>query len=360
MALAGGGNLRLLTAQAAEFRPPCLGILDEARIGELRALLPPDYHPEIFSGQSGYERIAALSETRLIVSAQAGAAGLRATVAAAAAGKVIALANKESLVLAGDLLRRLCAARGSSILPLDSEHNAIFQCLAGREQAAVSRLILTASGGPFRGWRRQDLLAADPQKALAHPTWNMGAKISIDSATLMNKGLEVIEAGFLYGMPLSRIEVLVHKESLVHSLVEFSDSSLLALLGAPDMRLPIAHCLGLPLRLSAGVSRLDLAKAGGLSFEQADEQTFPCLALARQAGETGKGAPVVLSAANEIAVQAFLDGRIRYLDIAPLIAATLEREAGLLRNPDSLEAILDLDARARFRAKEQIAARGEN
>jgi 1-deoxy-D-xylulose-5-phosphate reductoisomerase len=356
-ALAGGRNIRLLAGQAAEFRPPCLGIQDGALAGELRALLPPGYNPEILSGQSGYERLAALPEAGLILSAQAGAAGLRATVAAAAAGKVIALANKESLVLAGDLLRRLCAARGGSILPVDSEHNALFQCLAGRDTAAVSRLILTASGGPFRGWSRRDLLKAGPEKALAHPTWAMGAKITVDSATLMNKGLEVLEAGTLFGMPLSSIEVLVHKESLVHSLVEFSDSSLLALLGVPDMRLPLAHCLGLPGRLSGGVPRLDLAKAGGLTFEEPDLETFPCLALARQAGEAGGGSRVVLNAANEIAVEAFLGGDIRYLDIAPLIERALDWGAPS-PNPDCLEAILELDACTRFWAKERIAARG--
>ncbi|MDR2076767.1 MAG: 1-deoxy-D-xylulose-5-phosphate reductoisomerase, partial [Desulfovibrio sp.] len=232
MALAGGRNIRLLAGQAAEFRPPCLGVLDDSLAGELSALLPPDYRPEILSGPAGYAAIAALPEAPLVVSAQAGAAGLRATAAAAAAGKVIALANKESLVLAGDLLRRLCAANKSRILPVDSEHNALFQCLRGHDFAAVSRLILTASGGPFRGWTRRDLETVDPEKALAHPTWSMGAKISVDSATLMNKGLEVIEAGRLYGLPLSSVDVLVHKESLVHSLVEFSDASLLALLSA--------------------------------------------------------------------------------------------------------------------------------
>jgi 1-deoxy-D-xylulose-5-phosphate reductoisomerase len=246
---------------------------------------------------------------------------------------------------------------------VDSEHNALFQCLAGHDVAAVSRLILTASGGPFRGWTRRELLAADAEKALAHPTWSMGAKITVDSATLMNKGLEVIEAGSLYGLPLSSIDVLVHKESLVHSLVEFSDASLLALLGVPDMRLPIAHCLGLPHRMSGGVPRLDLAKAGSLTFEEPDVETFPCLALARQAGEAGGGGPVVLNAVNEIAVNAFLQKRIRYLDIAPLIDQALDWGAGKAdppRSPDSLEAILDLDARARFWAQERIAAREEN
>ena len=357
--LAAGRNIRLLAGQAAEFRPPCLGVLDDSLIGELRALLPPDYNPEIFSGQTGYAAIAALPEAFLVVSAQTGAAGLRATAAAAAAGKVIALANKESLVLAGDLLRGLCAAHGGSILPVDSEHNALFQCLAGHDLAEVSRLILTASGGPFRGWTLQDLRAADLQKALAHPTWSMGAKITVDSATLMNKGLEVIEAGHLYGMPLSAIDVLVHKESLVHSLVEFSDASCLALLGVPDMRLPIAYCLGLPCRLPGGAPRLDLTKAGSLTFEEPDTKTFPCLSLARQAGEAGGNGPVILNAANEIAVEAFLRGRIRYLDIAPLIEQTLDWGAGrtdLPRKPDTLEAILELDASARFRAQEHLAA----
>ncbi|MDL2316918.1 1-deoxy-D-xylulose-5-phosphate reductoisomerase, partial [Desulfovibrio sp. OttesenSCG-928-A18] len=394
LALAGARNIPLLAEQAKEFRPPLLCTLTAPGAAALRQLLPAGYQPEILWGEAGYEALASLPEAHTVLSAQVGAAGLRATWAAAEAGKVIALANKESLVLAGTLLRSLCATTRASILPVDSEHNAIFQCLAaciarsesaadgelpkkrmraephaaGNQREApesprrpetapelpengLSRLILTASGGPFYGNSPEELERIRPEQALAHPTWKMGAKISIDSATLMNKGLELIEAAHLYGLPMSAIEVLVHRQSIVHSLVEFSDGSLLAQLGEPDMRVPIAYCLGWPLRLNTGVKKLGLAEHGSLSFAEADSRAFPCLALARTAQEHGRGSPVVLNAANEIAVQAFLDGRTGFTGIARLVRTCLQAHMDgaysvhkARSEPQSVDEIMALDA----------------
>ena len=364
-AMAGARNIPLLAKQAAEFRPEHLGVLEASSIAELQSLLPAGYNPVIVAGQHGFETLATLPEVSTVLSAQAGAAGLRATFAAVRAGKVIALANKESLVLAGDLIRAACAESGACILPVDSEHNAIFQCLfagfAGIRQSCgspadppaswgtdVSRLILTASGGPFFGRDRESLQTVGPDQALAHPNWNMGAKITIDSATLMNKGLEIIEARHLYGLPLPAIDVLVHKESIIHSLVEYTDGSHLAQLGQPDMRVPLAYCLGWPERLQAGAPRLDLTALGTLSFARPDEQAFPCLDLARQAQEAGRGCPVVLNAANEVAVAGFLDRRIGFYGIAAVVAEALEAHTES-REPASVDEILDLDRETRAR-----------
>jgi 1-deoxy-D-xylulose-5-phosphate reductoisomerase len=378
-ALAGARNIPLLAKQAVEFRPEHLGVLEESSIAELRSLLPPGYTPVIVAGQRGFETLAALPEVSMVLSAQTGAAGLRATFAAVRAGKVIALANKESLVLAGDLIRAACAKSGACILPVDSEHNAIFQCLSGGfigipqppdpdpyrrvaetdiAQTAfaapwVSRLILTASGGPFFGQSRGSLQKIRPDQALAHPNWNMGAKITNDSATLMNKGLELIEAHHLYGLPLSAIDVLVHKESIIHSLVEYTDGSQLAQLGQPDMRVPIAYCLGWPDRLQTGVPRLDLAALGSLSFARPDERTFPCLGLARQAQEAGRGCPVVLNAANEEAVAAFLERRIGFYGIADVVAEALDAHTQAYE-PASVDEILALDQETRARVRNVI------
>lgn len=388
LALAAGRNIPLLARQAAEFRPNCLGILEENDIPALRSLLPAAYSPRIVSGQRGYEELARLSEACIVLSAQVGAAGLRATLAAAQAGKVIALANKESLVLAGNLIRKICWQQQATILPVDSEHNALFQCLteafsksyqphinnnsttsSSKEAACgrlVSRLVLTASGGPLYTKTREELAAISPEQALAHPNWSMGAKISIDSATMMNKGLEIIEACHLYGLPLSAIDVLVHRESVVHSLVEYADGSFLAQLCPPDMRIPLAHCLGWPERLPGGSPRLDLAALGALHFARPDTARFPCLALARQAQEHGFGSPVVLNAANEVAVAAFLAGRANYLAIAEIVEQCLEDHASgaflehdACSEPESIETILALDAETRLRAQALLGA-GKN
>jgi 1-deoxy-D-xylulose-5-phosphate reductoisomerase len=322
-ALAGARNMALLAEQAARFRPPWLGVLDGAAADALRGYRI-GYSPHIVAGPDGYAQLAGLPEASAVLSAQAGAAGLGATLEAARTGKVICLANKESLVLAGDCLRQLCARTGAVILPVDSEHNAVFQILAGRKAGHVRRIILTASGGPFRGRQREALAAVTPEQALRHPNWSMGAKITIDSATLMNKGLEVIEACRLFGLPPERVEVVLHPQSLVHALVEFADASLVAHLGTPDMRMPIGWCLAWPRCLEQGVAPLDLLKSGPLGFEAPDEENFPCLPLARRALRYGRGMPVALNAANEIAVELFLAGRIAFPDIPALITDVLD------------------------------------
>lgn len=326
LALAGADNAALLAEQAARFRPPLLAVRNGAVADALRAF-SLGYNPAVVTGRDGYEAVASLAEASTVLSAQAGAAGLRATLAAAEAGKVICLANKESLVLAGEHIRALCARTGAAVLPVDSEHNAVFQALAGRPAHHVRRVVLTASGGPFRGLPREALARVRPEEALRHPNWSMGAKITIDSATLMNKGLEVIEACRLYGLPLERVGVVLHPQSIVHSLVEFADGSLMAQLGTPDMRLPIAHCLAWPHCLDAGVAPLEPAAVGTLDFASPDEENFPCLELARRALREGGGMPVVLNAAGEAAVEFFLAGRIGFLDIPALIADLMDSYA---------------------------------
>ena len=325
MGLACARQVERLAEQALLWRPPCLAVLDEEAATKLRALLPGEYHPRILVGREGYAELASLPEASTVLSAQVGAAGLAGTLAAALAGKVICLANKESLVLAGSLVRDICARTGAVILPVDSEHNAIFQCLAGRGQD-VARLLLTASGGPFRGKKAAELAHVSVEEALAHPNWSMGAKISIDSATLMNKGLEVAEAFHLYGVPVDRITVLVHPQSLVHSLVELADHSLLAQLGAPDMRMAIAHCLMWPHCAPVGVPPLDLTETS-LTFHEPDVEAFPCLELARTALRGRGGLCVVLNAANEAAVELFLQRRCSFPAIAALVARALEAHA---------------------------------
>lgn len=327
VALAGARNVALLAEQAAVWKPDFLGVLDGRTADALKALLPTGYRPAIVTGAEGYAHLAALPEVSTVLSAQVGAAGLRGTVAAALAGKVVCLANKESLVLAGGLIRDICARTGAVILPVDSEHNALFQALAGRRGRDVRRIILTASGGPFHGRRREELEKVTCQQALNHPNWSMGAKITIDSATLMNKGLEVMEAFHLYGADLDKIGVLVHPQSLVHSLVEFNDGSLIAHLGSPDMRMAIAHCLLWPECLDTGVKALDLVQAGTLTFVAPDLDSFPCLSLARRALEERGGQSVVLNAANEAAVALFLAGKIAFMDIPALLTQAMDEHA---------------------------------
>lgn len=345
VALAGARNIARLAEQALRWRPPHLGVLDAAGAAELRALLPTGYTPHIHVGPQGYATLATLPEAGTVLSAQVGSAGLRATEAAARHGKVICLANKESLVLAGDIIRRRCAASGAVVLPVDSEHNAIFQALQGHDANAVRRIILTASGGPFRGRDKDFLATVTRREALAHPNWSMGAKITIDSATLMNKGLEVIEACHLYGVGIDSVEVVVHPQSIVHSLVEYADGSQIAHLGTPDMRIAIAYCLAWPRAVDTGVAPLDLVKAGCLTFEPPDLHSFPCLDLARRAYRDGRGLPVVLNAANEVAVDLFLRDRIRFPDIPDLIARALDHHDGA--TPDDIEGIEALDQATR-------------
>lgn len=352
LALAGGRNIQRLAQQAVRLRPPYLALLKQDAVPRLRALLPSDYRPEILAGPSAYDTLAALDQADMILSAIVGAAGFRPTLAAARAGKVIALANKESLVLGGHLIREACQASGALVLPVDSEHNALFQALAGHgDDSGIYRLILTASGGPFRGRTREQLRGVTRNQALAHPNWSMGAKISIDSSTLMNKGLEVIEACHLYGLPAEQVHVVVHPQSIVHSLVEYLDGSQLAHMGLPDMQVPIAHCLCYPRRVSLGLERLDLARAGTLTFEEPDPEAFPCLRLAKEAFAAGTSHPVVLNAANEVAVDLFLHEKIGYLEIPAMIEAALERHTATA--VDTPEAILELDRETRRQTADQ-------
>ncbi|MEF2229941.1 MAG: 1-deoxy-D-xylulose-5-phosphate reductoisomerase [Pseudodesulfovibrio sp.] len=353
-ALAGGRNAARLAELCARFRPRFVGVLDDRARNDFTGLLPCGYKPEILVGPEGYKALAALPGVDLVLSAIVGAAGFEPTLAAARAGRMIGLANKESLVLGGHVIRAACRESGAVVLPVDSEHNALFQGLCGHGDAdgELSRLILTASGGPFRGRDRTFLSTVTRDQALTHPNWSMGAKISIDSATLMNKGLEVIEACHLYGLPANRVDVVVHPQSIVHSLVEYVDGSQLAHLGTPDMQVPIAHCLCFPRRVEVDVKRLDLAAVGSLTFEPPDMDAFPCLRLAREAFDAGPSHANVLNAANEIAVEAFLDQRIGYLDIPAIIEAALDRHVPV--DVSSPEAILALDRAVRAEVRDAL------
>ncbi|MQP77272.1 1-deoxy-D-xylulose-5-phosphate reductoisomerase [Stenotrophomonas sp. MYb238] len=348
--LAAGNNVDALLALCRTHRPAHAAIAEPALFGRLRdGLREAGLATEAHAGAAAIDALAAGDACDTVVAAIVGAAGLSSTLAAARAGKRLLLANKESLVLAGELLTRDAAAAGADIIPIDSEHNAIFQCLRSRdasvEGAGVRRILLTASGGPFRGRSRAELEAVTPAQAVAHPKWSMGPKISVDSATLMNKGLEVIEAHHLFGVPGARIDVLVHPQSLVHSLVEFIDGSTLAQLGLPDMRTTLAVGLGWPQRIESGVAGLDLLAQGRLDFEAPDLDAFPCLRLAWQAMEAGGSAPAILNAANEVAVSAFLQGRIGFLSIPALVEDALSALPHMAA--DTLDALLAADARSR-------------
>jgi 1-deoxy-D-xylulose-5-phosphate reductoisomerase len=279
-----------------------------------------------------------------------GCAGLEPVMAAVESGRTVALANKEALVTAGALMIESAVRHGATILPVDSEHNAIFQCLAGSSSEDVAKLILTASGGPFRARTLDEMRAMTPEQAVAHPNWSMGAKISVDSATMMNKGLELIEAHHLFGLPSDRIDILVHPQSVIHSMVEYIDGSVLAQLGSPDMRVPIAHALAWPERMATPAARLDLAAIATLTFEAPDPARFPALRLARAALEAGGSAPAILNAANEIAVAAFLDRSIGFGDIAELVERVLDQADPV--EPRSVAEVIDIDARAREHARQ--------
>lgn len=331
-ALACGTNWKALAAQAARYKPSTLVVRDESSAEKLRAALADDYRPLILTGPEGYARAASLDEVDCVAAAQVGAAGLDGALAAARAGKVIALANKESLVICGDLLRKICAKSGAAILPVDSEHYALFQCAAGRGQTPV-KLILTGSGGPFRGLKKKETDGKTAAEAGRHPNWRMGPKITIDSATLMNKGLEFIEAARLFGVSIDQVEIVIHPQSVVHSLVRFEDNSLLAQLAVPDMRLPIAGCLLWPRDPRDVCPPLDLTERGSLTFEKPDIESFPCLRLALEAAayepgsswrETGLNpATLVLNAANEAIVELFLAGEVEFGAIPAFVELAL-------------------------------------
>jgi 1-deoxy-D-xylulose-5-phosphate reductoisomerase len=354
VSLAAGRRVERLVEQARQFRPRIVSVADPEDVPTIRAALGDGI--DVVSGDAGLVAVAT-EAAELVVAGLVGAVGLQPVLAAIRAGRSIGLANKEVMVMAGALVRREAAAHGGDIIPIDSEHSAIFQCLSGSRPDEIERLILTCSGGPFRTWSQSRIEGASVEQALAHPNWSMGAKISIDSATLMNKGLEVIEARWLFDVEASRVDVVVHPQSIVHSLVEFCDRSVLAQLGLPDMRVPIAVALSHPERIELDVPRLDLVELGRLDFEEPDRDRFPCLDLAYRAVAGSEAAPAVLNAANEVAVDAFLARRIGFLEIAALNAAVLEAHLRdhLGQRVDDLDEVLAADAWARGAATEWLA-----
>ena len=352
-ALTGGRNAALLAEQALLLRPRFVAIADPEAYGVLKKALTGSG----IEVAAGPEAIVAAAERPAdwVMASIVGAAGLAPTLAAVRRGGIVALANKESLVCAGELVMREVARSGATLLPVDSEHNAIYQVFDFERRDAIEELMLTASGGPFREWTRDAMASVTPKQAVAHPNWDMGAKISIDSATMMNKGLELIEAYHLFTMPEDRISVLVHPQSVIHSMVRYRDGSVLAQLGQPDMRTPIAYTLAWPDRMDAPVGRLDLGALGNLDFAEPDMERFPALSLARDALRAGGTAPTVLNAANEVAVAGFLAGRIGFLDIAGVVDHIVtEMSHGAA---DSLDVVLAADAEARARADEFIAVK---
>lgn len=359
-AVSANKNAAALAALAREVGARFAAVGDPASYNDLKDALSGS-GIEAGAGESGLVE-AALRPAEWVMGAITGAAGLKPTLAAAERGAIVALANKETLVCAGDLFMRRAKAAGATVLPVDSEHNALFQAMCGSRRQDVRRVILTASGGPFRTASAETIRTATVEQALKHPNWSMGAKVTIDSATLMNKGLEIIEAHHLFALPSEQIDVLVHPQSIVHSLVEFCDGSLIAQLGSPDMRIPIAYCLAWPGRLNGPAPRLDLARAATLSFEEPDLTRFPALRLARRALESGGSAPTVLNAANEVAVAEFLARRLNLAGISALVEAALD--AALSRNwtkePESVEEALTVDHNTRLLARSllpEIAAK---
>ncbi len=352
-ALVAGRNATLLAAQARQLGAEVAVLADPAGHAELRAALAGSG----IRAECGPEAVVAAAglEADWTMAAITGAAGLSPTLAAIRCGGVVALANKEALVCAGEVMLAAVRAHGATLLPVDSEHNAIFQSMADGNHGGIEKIVLTASGGPFRTASREEMARATPEAALRHPVWSMGAKISIDSATMMNKALEIIEAARIFGLPSERIEVLVHPQSVIHGLVHYSDGSVLAQLGSPDMRVPIAHTLAWPGRIATHAPRLDLAAIGRLEFAEPDMERFPALRLAREALAAGGGASAIMSAANEVAVDAFLGRRIGFLDIVAVVEQVMQQ----LGAPpaDTLQAVLTLDAAARAAATVRIGAR---
>lgn len=346
--LAAGRNLHELESQILRWKPRVAALYDESAAATLAIRLKGLVDTEIYWGEEGVCRVAALEESDLVVNAAVGISGLKPTIAAVRAGKTLALANKESLVCAGELVNTLAKEKGVSILPVDSEHNAIFQCLQGSRAEEVERLILTASGGPFFGKKTEEIADMGPEQALKHPSWSMGAKITVDSATMMNKGFEMIEAMHLFHVRPEQIDVVVHRESIIHSLVEYRDGSVLAQLSPPDMRLPIQYAVDYPLRQYAPRKRLDLAALSKLSFFAPDEQTFPSMRLCREVMERGGNLGAAVNGANEVAVAAFLAGKIPFGRIYPTVEQAAH-QVPFLQNP-SLKDIFETDRLARAAA----------
>ncbi len=355
-ALAAGRNVSLLRAQVERFRPAVAAVADEQDARDLRRFLGPKSATAVFSGQEGYREVAAAAEADMVVSAMVGAAGLLPTLDAIEAGRAIALANKETLVMAGGIVLGKAAKRGVNIIPVDSEHSAIFQCLQGNRREDLLRIILTASGGPFLHASPEALAAVTPAQALQHPNWTMGRKITIDSATMMNKGLEVIEAGWLFGVPVTDIDVLIHPRSIVHSLVEYRDGSVIAQLGVPDMRVPIAYALSFPERLPRREPRLDLSMAGALEFSRPDLERFPALKLAYAAAMAGGTMPAVMNGANEVAVAAFIDNKIGFIDITRVAETVVDHHC--VKGEPTIDDVLDADRWAREEAERIIEGKG--
>ncbi len=351
-ALAAKSNITLLARQIEQFRPEIAVVYDDVLAERLRAALPPDTDVDIRWGEEGYRSAAVYKSSDMMVGAMMGAAGLKPTLAAIDAGKQIALANKETLVMAGEIVMRRAAEKSVNILPVDSEHSAIFQCLSGQRREDLDKILLTASGGPFRNTPFERFRTIQPEDALKHPNWDMGRKITIDSATLMNKGLEVIEARWLFDVPPEQIEVVVHPQSIVHSMTAFRDGSVIAQMGVPDMRGAIAYAMSYPERLPIGQPVPDFAGLGSLAFEKPDMKRFPCLGLAFEALAAGGTLPAVLNAANEVAVEAFLDKKISFLKIPETIRETMHRHT-LIADP-VLSDILEADQWARSAAAEFV------
>lgn len=355
VALTANSNVAKMLAQCEQFKPQFAVMADAAAADQLRVALQasPLADIEVLAGPEAISQIAADPASESIMSAIVGAAGLLPTLEAVKAGKRVLIANKEPLVMTGDLFMREAQKSGATILPIDSEHNAIFQCLPDdQSKSGVRKIHLTASGGPFRGRPWSELANITPAQACAHPNWSMGQKISVDSATMMNKGLELIEAAALFGLPAEHVEIVVHPQSIVHSMVEYLDGSFLAQLGSPDMRIPIAHALSWPARIESGAKTLDITEIARLDFHKPDMPNLPCLALARQAAEQGGSAPAVLNAANEIAVDAFLNKRIKFTQIPVLIEAALSQVSS--SEMTTIDDVLQIDNEARLVANARL------
>jgi 1-deoxy-D-xylulose-5-phosphate reductoisomerase len=352
--LGAGTSHELLAGQIREFLPPVVAIAQEEAADEVKAALGAMRGVEILTGTDAAETLARESEADMVLNAMVGAIGLAPSLAALQSGKTLALANKESLIVGGELVMDLVKGEPDRLIPVDSEHSALAQCLRGERKEDLRRVIITASGGPFREWSLEELSKASVKEALAHPTWTMGPKITIDSATLMNKGLEVIEAHYLFGLEYRDINVVVHPESIIHGIAEFADGSMIAQMASPDMRLPIQLALGAPDRLPAGIQGLDLPSLGKITFSELNRDAFPAVELAYRAGEMGSTYPAVLNAANEVAVMAFLEGKIRLTAIPEVVGAALADH-----EPAEVVSVVTLnraDAWARRRASETIDA----
>lgn len=345
--LCANSNWQLLAKQALTFKPQYVVIANPQYLPQLQSALQGS-GIKVLSGHDALEDLVTMSCIDIVVAAMVGYSGLRSVISAAKAGKCIALANKETLVAAGNLVTNLCRLNNAVIRPVDSEHSAIFQCLVGEDGNKIHKILLTASGGPFRTFREDQLEHVTPTDALNHPNWNMGRKVTIDSATMMNKGFEMIEAHWLFNTPASDIEIIVHPQSVIHSMVEFTDGSIKAQLGIPDMRIPISYALGFPTRLSSEQRRLNIQNLSTLTFEPADTEKFPMLAYAFDALARGGTAPAILAAADEIAVDAFLNNRIGFMDISRLVKKVLDNAD--IENDATYEAIMDADSQGRLRA----------